>query len=89
MMTEFTLQDIFYQIKPELEDNGDLHGSNIIEDLDFDLIDVVELFSKLDDIFGIEDGDIVEMLDIIEDYDKIEEWVLQRIGTCECVNSKE
>lgn len=72
-----------------MEDKGDLHGSNIIEDLNFDSIDVVELFSRLDDIFGIEDGDIVEMLDIIEDYDRIEKWVMERIGTSGYGNKKE
>lgn len=74
------LEDIFYEIKPELKDIGDLHGKKIIDDMKFDSVDVVELLSLIEAKLNMEVDNIEEMLDIIQEYDALEEWFAGRSG---------
>lgn len=74
-----TLEEIFMEIKPELAEIGDLHGKNVIDDLGFDSVDIVELLSYIEDKCGIEIEDIGNILDVIQEYDELERWV-QRGG---------
>lgn len=69
------LKDIFLQIKPELVEIGDFHGKNVIDDLGFDSVDIVELLSLIEEKCGIEISDIENVLDVIQEYDKLERWV--------------
>lgn len=72
------LKDILVEIKPELAEIEDFHGKNIIDDLGFDSVDIVELLSFIEDKCGIEVVDIENMLDVIQEYDKLEMWMEKR-----------
>lgn len=70
-----SLKEIFLKIKPELIEIEDFHGKNIIDDFGFDSVDIVELISAIEEECGVEIVDIENMLDIIQEYDKLEKWL--------------
>lgn len=70
-----SLKEIFLKIKPELIEIEDFHGKNIIDDFGFDSVDIVELLSAIEEECGVEIVDIENMLDIIQEYDKLEKWL--------------
>lgn len=70
-----SLKEIFIKIKPELIEIEDFHGKNIVDDFGFDSVDIVELLSSIEDECGVEIVDIENMLDIIQEYDKLEKWL--------------
>ena len=80
------LNDIFFKIKPELRDKDSLSGMKIIDDMEFDSVEVVMLMAELEEYAGIPIDDIdsnvgdIDILDIINDYDSIVRWIAEVRG---------
>lgn len=68
------LYEIFCKVKPELKDKDSLKGLKLIDDMGFDSVEIVELISELEGLLGKRFDDVSELLDIIQEYDTIEEW---------------
>lgn len=73
------LDEILHEVKPELIEQEELHGKKLIDDLGFDSVDIVELLSVIEEKLGMEISDMENMLDVIQEYDRLEEWFEKRL----------